>query len=63
MSDITTDDLRRIVDFLLHEMERNAGFTDRRYRDEALLFGALFGVALRSGAVPEWDGSKLRERR
>ena len=59
MSDITTDELRRIVAFILKEMERNAGFTDCRYRDEAL----LFGIALRSGAVPEWDGSKLRERR
>jgi hypothetical protein len=63
VSDITTDELRRIVEFLLKEMGRNAGFTDGRYRDEALLFGALFGIALRAGAVPEWDGSKLRERR
>jgi hypothetical protein len=58
---MTTEDLRQIVAFLLREMERNAGYTDGRQRDSALLFGALFGVALRAGAVI--DGDKLRERR
>ena len=58
---MTTEELRQIAAFLLREMERNAGYTDGRHRDLALLFGALFGVALRAGAVI--DGDKLRERR
>jgi hypothetical protein len=58
---MSTEDLRQLVAFLLREMERNAGYTDGRQRDSALLFGALFGVALRAGAV--LDGDKLRERR
>ena len=50
-----------ILGMTLREIERNAGYTDGRKRDEALLFGALFGVVLRAGAVIE--GDKLRERK
>jgi hypothetical protein len=58
---MTTDEIRELAVWMVREMERNAGYTDHRQRDESLLFGALLGMAFRFRAVLE--GNQLRERR
>ena len=58
---MTVDEIREIAAWIVREMERNAGYTDARQRDESLLFGALLGIAFRFRAVLE--GNQLRERR
>ena len=58
---MTIDEIRAIAAWMVREMERNAGYTDHRQRDESLLFGALLGMAFRFRAVLE--GTQLRDRR
>ena len=55
---MSTEELREFVRWLMDELERAAQYTDARTRRESVLFGALFGMAMRMGA--KFEAGTLR---